>query len=161
MICCTKMALVNIWVLRGACWSSRRSSWPTTGSSSGPALFTRRLCSINLRTRGRRAKMETQTPHSLSLQQQTKMSQPTHGEKVPFPYFLKLKNVFLRNMVFSDKTPQIKANNWVSSELILSKSTEEPGALPNLMSSRKPGNQHFPGLNRTFLKSWWSYIIQN
>ncbi|KAB1279740.1 hypothetical protein Cadr_000015939 [Camelus dromedarius] len=48
---------------------SRRSSWPTTGSSSGPALFTRRLCSINLRTRGRRASMETQTPHSLSLQQ--------------------------------------------------------------------------------------------
>lgn len=78
-------------------------------------------------------------------------SESQNTEKVPFPYFLKLKKVILRNTVFSNKTPQIKTSNWVSSELILSKSNEEGGALPYLMSSRKPSNQHFPGLNRTFL----------
>ena len=111
MICCTRMALVSMCVLRGACCSSRRSSWPTTGSSSGPALLTRRLCSISLRTRGRRARTDTQTPQSLSLQSKKDVSERTQAGERPFPHFLRLSSVLLtRNKVFSDKTPQTKTS---------------------------------------------------
>lgn len=151
MICCTKMALVNMWVLRGACCSSRRSSWPTTGSSSGPALLTRRLCSINLSTRGRSARMETQTPHSLSLQNRNESVNQAY-RKSALSILPKTENVLLRNTVFSDKTPETKTNkNWVSSEL-KKQMQWRISCFPYSTGFRKPSNQHFPGLNKTFLK---------